>query len=167
MLYTSAEANKLLRKLKDERENLINLERQSIIFNSALGENPETIRPEYDYGATQTELHELERKIRVIKHALNQFNISHTVPEFNMTIDEILVYIPQLSQRKQKLYSMQARLPKARENNYRGLNIVDYCIVNYDIKQARIDYNEVSDELSNAQTALDIINHSIKFEIDL
>ena len=167
MLYTSAEANKLLRKLREERDNLINIEKQSMIFNSSLGENPETVRPEYDYQTTQSELNELERKIRVIKHALNQFNISHTVPEFNITIDEILVYIPQLSQRKVKLYSMQARLPKARENNYRGLNIVDYCIVNYDIKKAREDYNKVSDELSKAQTLLDIINNSIKFEIDL
>ena len=167
MLYTSSEANKLLRKLKDERENVLNIERQSSIFNSALGENPETVRPEYDYTKTQTELDELEKKIRIIKLAISQFNLSHNVPEFNMTICELLIYIPQLSQRKSKLYSMANRLPKARENNYRGLNIVDYCIANYDIKKARADYSVISDELSKAQTALDIINNSIKFEIDL
>lgn len=167
MLYTSAEAAKLLRKLNEELENILRYENQSSTFNAALGENPEDVRPEYDYEATQKEITELESKIRIVKHAINEFNLSHVVPEFSMTIDQLLIYIPQLTKRKSKLYSMQARLPKAREDNYRGSNIIDYCIANYDIKKAHEDYVKVSDELANAQTALDVINNSEKFEIDI
>ena len=167
MLYTSAEAAKLLRKLNEELENIVRYENQSSTFNAALGEDPETVRPEYDYEATQKEITEIESKIRTVKHAINEFNLSHVVPEFNMTIDQLLIYIPQLTKQKQKLYSMQARLPRARENNYRGSNIIDYCIANYDIKKAHEDYVKVSDELANAQTALDVINNSEKFEIDI
>ena len=167
MLYTSAEAAKLLRKLNEELENILRYENQSSTFNAALGENPEDVRPEYDYEATQKEITEIESKIRIVKHAINEFNLSHVVPEFSMTIDQLLIYIPQLTKRKSKLYSMQARLPKAREDNYRGSNIIDYCIANYDIKKAHEDYVKVSDELANAQTALDVINNSEKFEIDI
>ena len=83
-----------------------------------------------------------------------------------MTIDQLLVYIPQLTKRKQKFYSMQSKLPKTREN-LRGSNIIDYCITNYDTKKVKEDYAAVSDELSQAQTALDVINNSEKFEIDI
>ena len=166
LLYTSAEANKLLRKLNEELSLIESQESHSSTFNAALGENPEDTRPEYDYEATQKEIIELERKIRNIRHAINEFNLSHVVQEFDMTIDQLLIYIPQLSKRKQKLYSMQSRLPKAREI-YRGSSIIDYCIANYDTKKAREDYVKISDELANAQTALDVINNSEKFEIDI
>lgn len=168
MLYTSAEVNKLLRKLNEEKLNIESLERQSCIFHCAMGEIPDEVRPDYDYSSTQDNLLKLERKIRKIKHAINLFNISTIVQEFNMTIDELLVYIPQLSARKQKLYNMQARLPKSRDNSYRGNpSIIDYCMVNYGIASAREEYSAVSDELSKAQIALDLLNNSIKFEIEL
>ena len=97
MLYTSAEAAKLLRKLNEELEIVERHENQSSTFNAALGENPEDVRPEYNYEATQKEITELERKIRTVKHAINEFNLSYVVPEFNMTIDQLLIYIPQLT----------------------------------------------------------------------
>ena len=34
-------------------------------------------------------------------------------------------------------------------------------------EQAKKDYDAVSDELARAQTALDVLNNSVKFEIDL
>ena len=167
MLYTSAEAAKLLRKLTDGLGIVERYESQSSTFHAALGENPEDVRPEYNYEKTQEIIAETEEKIRIVKHAINEFNLSHVVPGFNMTIDQMLVYIPQLTKRKQKLYSMQSRLPKSRENSYRGSNIIDYSITNYDIKKAHEDYLKISDELAAAQTALDVINNSEKFEIDI
>ena len=168
MLYTSAEANKLLRKLNEDKLNIESLEHQSCTFHCAMGEKPDDVRPEYDYCSTQSMLLEIERKIRKIKHTISLFNISTIVQEFNMTIDELLVYIPQLSARKQKLYNMQARIPKSRDNSYRGnSSIIDYCIVNYDIATAREDYSTVSDKLSRAQIALDLLNNSLKFEIEI
>lgn len=62
----------------------------------------------------QLQLRELEDKIRKVKHAINQFNLTQDVPGFNMTIDQMLIYIPQLTARKNKLNRMRSRLPKER-----------------------------------------------------
>jgi hypothetical protein len=169
MKYTSAQAAKLLRKLNDEYSAILNREEMSRSFNAAMGEDPETVRPEYDYAKTQVELDALEKKIRKLKHAINAFNISHTVPGYDMTVDEMLVYIPQLTKRKEKLADMRSKLPKARvEERYgRSSNIIDYVYTNYDINAVKSDYESVSDELSKAQLALDEINGSETFEIEL
>lgn len=94
MKYTSAQANKRLKKLTDEYVSLREKESRSREFRAAAGENVESVRPAYDYADTQCRLAGLERCIRRIKHAINLFNATHTVPGFDMTIDEMLVYIP-------------------------------------------------------------------------
>ena len=103
MTYTSAQAAKLLRKLNDEYAALLGKEAKSKEFNAAVGENVESVRPEYSYTDAQESQKELEGKIRKLKHAVNVFNATHVVPGFDMTIDEMLVYIPQLTRRKAKL----------------------------------------------------------------
>ena len=166
MLYTSAEAAKLLRKLNEEKEALEALEARSSVFHAAVGEDVESVRPEYDYAAVQRDIAALEAKIRAVKHAINRFNVAHQVPGFDMTIDQMLVYIPQLTRRKQKLLAMQGRLPRQREPGY-GANIIDYSYANYDIEAAREDYAKASDELAQAQTALDAANSQERMEIEL
>ena len=106
-------------------------------------------------------------KIRNLKHAINVFNTTTVIPEFNMTIDEMLVYIPQLSRKKAKLRGMANILPKARYNNYTKTNIIDYQYINYDLDTVRKDLDAVTEELSNAQLALDSVNHSATIDIDL
>ena len=170
MEYTSAEANKLLKKLNDVHQARLYEEEQCSTFLAAMGEEPESLRPEYDYAAAQKKLRELEEKIMTVKHALNLFNTTHTVPGFSMTIDRALVYLPFLSARVKKLGEMKARLPKVRENHdrYDGYgNLVDYRHINYDRFEAAKDYDAAFDELSRLQTALDAVNNSEKFRIDL
>ena len=127
MKYTSAQANKLLKKLNDEYSALLDKEQRSRDFRAAMGEDVESVRPAYDYAETQARLAELEGKIRALKHAINCFNMTHFVDGFEMTIDEMLVYIPQLTRRKNKLLEMKSRLPKERvEEQYgRQSNIID------------------------------------------
>ena len=167
MKYTSAQANKRLKKLTDEYVSLREKESRSREFRAAAGENVESVRPAYDYADTQRRLAELERCIRRIKHAINLFNATHTVPGFDMTIDEMLVYIPQLTQRKSKLADMKARLPKERvEEQYgRQSNIIDYTYANYDLAAVEADYEKTADELSRAQLALDAVNQRDIFEL--
>lgn len=168
MKYTSSEANKFLRRLNEERNALLEKEGQSSTFLAAMGEDPESVRPEYDYPDTQKTLEELDRKIRIVKHAINEFNIKCEVPGFQMTIDQMLVYIPQLTARKQKLAQMKNCLPKQRDmglNYRRASNIIDYKYANYDIKAVEADYAAISDELSRAQTALDVLNSTQTLEI--
>ena len=168
MKYTSAQAAKLLRKLNDEYYSLKELERNSKEFVAALCEDVESVRPEYDFEKTQKKLDELESKIRSLKHAINVFNTVTKVDGFDMTIDQMLVFIPQLSSRKEKLSEMKSCLPKTREpSNARSGNIIDYRFANYDIKAAEEAYREAEDILSHAQTALDVVNNTITFDIDI
>ena len=99
MQYTSAEANKLLKKLNDTYQALLYEEEQSSTFLAAKGEDLETLRPEYDYRGTQEALHKLEENIIAVKHAINIFNTTHTLEGFSMTVDRALVYLPLLSAR--------------------------------------------------------------------
>ena len=166
---TSAMAAKYLRKLNEEQAALLQKEKKSDTYTVSVQEKIEDVRPEYDYVAVQLQLRELEDKIRKIKHALNQFNLTQVVPEFNMTIDQMLVYIPQLTARKSKLNRMRSRLPKERVQGgmSRMSGIVEYEYSNYDIKQAEADYAAVSDELARAQNALDAVNSSVTFSTEV
>ena len=83
-----------------------------------------------------------------------------------MTIDAMLVYIPQLTRCRNRLAQMKSRLPKERvEAGFRAAsNIIDYRYANYDIEAAQAAYDEVSDRLAKAQTALDLVNSTATFE---
>ena len=165
MTYTSSEANKLLKEKNDEYTALLRKEELASEFIVSLGEDPETVRPEYSFTETRAELDRLMGEIRKIKHAINVFNSTTIVPEFEMTIDQMLVYIPQLTAQKNRLNRMRGRLPKQREKSYGSSNLVEYSYANYEIKQAEEEYERVSRELARAQTALDVVNNSVKFEI--
>ena len=161
MKYTSAQANKLLKKLNDEYSALLDKEQRSRDFRAAMGEDIESVRPAYDYAKTQARLEELEGAIRRLKHAINCFNTTQVVDGFGIMIDEMLVYIPQ-----SKLLEMKSRLPKERvEEQYgRQSNIIDYTYTNYDLAAVEADYEKTSDELSRAQLALDTVNQRDSFE---
>ena len=100
MLYSSAEAAKVLRKLNEDQEALKAKEDKSAVFVAALEEDIESARPSYDYEEIREKLEELERKVRIVKHAINVFNMTTVIPGFDMTVDQMLVYIPQLSEKK-------------------------------------------------------------------
>lgn len=169
MRYTSAEANKLLKSLEDERAKMCMKENQSSVFTCATQENPDEVRPEYGFLETQCEISEIESKIRKVKHAISVFNITHEVPGFGMTIDQMLVFIPQLSARKRVLSGMAERLPKARKQSRYGekSNFIEYEYANYNTEEAGKYYRQISDYLSAAQVALDKLNHSDTMEIDI
>ena len=166
MKLTSAEAAKMLRKLNDDLEALRVRESASEVFVAAISENVEDVRPEYDFAKTREEEELLAGQIRKLKHALNMFNATTEVPGFGMTIDAMLVYIPQLTNTRNRLAAMKRRLPKERvEAGFRSAsNIIDYRYANYDIAAAQAAYDEVSNRLAKAQTALDLVNSTVTFE---
>ena len=146
---------------------------QSIItrgtFLAATGEDIESVRPEYDYVKAKKEIEDLSAKIRTVKHAINVFNTTTLVPEFNMTIDEMLVFLPQLSERVNILNLMRNTIPKVRERSYgQGTNAtIDYRYINYNLETVKKDFEEKNALLAKAQTALDLINNTEKFEIEI
>ena len=167
MKYTSAAANKLLKQLQGEYSDLVYNERLSCVFVAATVENLEEARPEYSYEALQERLEELDRQIRTIKHAINVFNTTTTVDGFGMTIDQMLVYIPQLSAMKDRLSGLTKVLPKRRLDNTTGTSLVEYQYANYDVARAKADYDRVCKTLNQAQLALDRLNTTETMEIEL
>lgn len=166
MNYTSAQAAKLLAKLQQDYDSLATWEENTKTFLASVGEDAESVRPPYSYAETKAQLATLEAKIRRVKHAINTFNTTTVIPAFGMTVDEMLVYIPQLSQKKAKLKEMANTLPKSRCKKYERTNIIDYQYINYDLEQVKADLDEVTETLSDAQLALDLINHTETFPID-
>lgn len=105
MKLTSAEAAKLLRKLNEEYEAILNMEAQSKEFVASLNENIELIKPKYDFNKTQEELNILEEKIRKLKHAINTFNCQTIVIDFNMSIDYFSCIYSTAFKKKSKAFS--------------------------------------------------------------
>lgn len=146
---------------------MLQKEKDAFVFKAATIENVEDARPEYDYHAVQAKFAQLEQQIRTLKHAINTFNLSQEVPGTGMTIDQVLVYIPQLTERKRKLSAMKQRQKKQREEKYAASHFIEYIYANYDPAQAAADYDAVSKELAKVQNALDLVNSTISFDIDL
>ncbi|MCD8005964.1 MAG: hypothetical protein LUF29_03175 [Oscillospiraceae bacterium] len=169
MKYTPAEASKLLRTLTEEYDNLAARERSLDTFGAFANEDLETVRPDYDYAEYQRELSELERKIRTVKHAINVFNVTTVLPDTDMTIDEALVCLPQLSARKRKLAAMSMRVQKERLMTTRTTTaaVSEFKYANYDIVEAKSDYERTVAEITAIQTALDLVNNTETFEIDI
>ena len=166
MEMTSAEANKLLRKLREEHDTLTRMESENYTFEAATTEDPEDVRPDYDYRQTQLRLEELERRICRLKHAVNRFNVTQEVSGTGMTIDQVLVRIPQLSDRKRRLAKMRTTQKKTRNYNGRGVCFIDYSYANFDPAEANRDYLAAADELAALQNALDLVNSTVRFEAD-
>lgn len=169
MLVTSAQAAKLLRQLNDELRALQLKEANSSSFVAAIQEDIESVRPVYNFKKMRDAQAEVECKIRKVKHAINVFNTTTIIPDFDITIDEMLVYLPQLNAECTTLSKMRDAMPKVRvSSGYSGGgNIIDYKYANYDIEEVSKYYAELSDTLAKAQTVLDLVNSTVEFEITI
>ena len=164
---TPTQAAKLVKKLTEEKALLLSNEENRCTFNALPIENVDTVRPDYSYGETQSKLERCDLKIRLIKHALNCFNCEHVVGDTGLTIDQILIYIPQLTEMKARLNEMQSRLRKRRVQTYYNKDVIDYEYTNYSPEQAKADYIQVSDTLRKLQVALDYENSTATIEVEL
>ncbi len=163
---TSAAANKYLRALDEEKAYYRTLEENASTY--VLADNERQEAPEYDYEAVSAKLEELNAKICTVKHAVNLFNVSTKLKDFDMTIDQALVYLAQLSRNKERLDTMRRRQPRTRVSGYgRTSNLIEYVYVNYDLEKVCKDFEKVSDEISRLQMALDYCNQTIEFEVDV
>ena len=167
MKLTSAEANKMIRQLKDQAHLLLTQEANLISFIAATTENVEEVRPPYSYEDTAAKYDEIDRKIRKIKHALNLFNANTVVEGFDMTIDEMLVFLPQASDRLRRLAVMLSKPAKSRAENTGRTSIIEYEYLNYDLERVRKDYDELTERRNRALTALDVVNNTVPFEVEV
>lgn len=166
---TSAYANKLLKQLNEDKEFWNNKERQSCVYTAAVGETP--VVPEYDYAKVAETIAEIDRKICVIKHAINAANVTSVVQvgESSMSIDSILVQMAQVNKRKEFLDYLRKQEPKMRkEAGYAARNTApEYQYINYDLDLIKKEYERVSAEIMEMQLALDRYNQTFEFEVEL
>lgn len=170
MKMTSAYANKLLRNLEEDKSFWVNKEAASSTYVASINEEP--VIPEYDYSEVAATIEALDRKIAILKHALNLSNATAqvTVGDAVMSIDTILIRMAQLNKRKNVLDVMRKALPKAREEvrAYSARNVVpEYRYINYDLALIKQEYERISNQIMEMQMALDYYNQTAQFEVAL
>ena len=85
-----------------------------------------------------------------------------------MTIDEMLVYLPQLTQRIETQNSLATVPAKERRDSRVSINLIEYNKYdNYDVQRARELYNSLVKLQHRTQTALDLVNSTVKFEVEV
>ena len=167
MEFTSASANKYLRKLQDEKTRLLHTEHGVCTYE--LSEGEETEPPSYDYEATRARIVEIDDRARAIRNALHSFNMRTVLPTSGITIDEALILLAQLSMNKERLSSLASRQPKERiRERYfgSGSGAVEYRYANYDVARAEADYYAVADRIADLQLELDLVNQTKSFAVD-
>lgn len=162
MKVTSAEAKKLLHQYEDEYLKIINDEKKKHTFRCAVGENVNDCKTEYYFEETQKRIDELNKRIMKLRHAINLFNI-FTEVKGDMTIDQVLVRLPQLTSQKLKLDGMR-KIPSKERYSISG-SIIDYTYTAYDPAEADAKYKEICNEIQELQLALDRINNTMTFEV--
>ena len=168
MEFTSASANKYLRRLQDEKDRLLRTEQE--VSTYVLAEGGAAEPPAYDYGAVREKVAQIDGQARAIRHALHRFNMKTVLPERGITIDEALILLAQLSGRKERLNGLASRQPQERlGNRYFGSSNgpIEYRYANYDVAQAEADYRAVADEIAALQLELDLVNQTEVFSVEL
>ncbi|WP_144744398.1 hypothetical protein [Enorma burkinafasonensis] len=167
MTFTSASAAKYIKSLEDEKARLLSRERENATYVLAQGE--EEMPPEYDYERTFAEVDEIDRKVRLVRHALHAFNAVTLIPEEGMTIDEALVLMAQLNNKLRRLDALRSHEPKRRRESgmFRGNAVIEYEYANYDVKRAAEDYRVLYDRIAELQLRLDLVNQTERFSVDL
>lgn len=168
MKMTSAYANKMLKKLNEDKQFWRNKEQSGYMYTATADEEP--VIPEYDYEKVAAEITEIDEKICVIKHAINFANVTSQIQvgEHTMSVDEILVKMAQLNNRKSVLDNMRKQEPKARLcMAYFGQKrpAPEYQYINYDIELVKNEYERIDGEIAAMQIALDKYNQTFEFEV--
>lgn len=167
---TSAFANKVLRKLKEDKAYWENKENDSCTYVAAADEEP--VIPEYDYKEVAGKIEVIDAKVVKIKHALSVTNATNkvSVNGTDMTIDEILVKMSQLNRRKSILDFMRKQEPKRRISSgvYSSRKTApEYKYINYDLELIKSEYERIDSEISEMQLVLDKYNQTFEFEVDI
>ena len=168
MEFTSASANKYLKRLQDEKDRLLRIESETPTYIVADGEEPDP--PSYDYAATRAGVAEIDNKMRAIRHALHRFNMETVLPESDMSIDEALIALAQMSGAQGRIRSLseQRQKERLRDRYFGGApGPVEYRYANYDIAEAERDYREISDRIAALQLEIDLANQTQLFTVDI
>ncbi|MCQ2494136.1 MAG: hypothetical protein MJ104_05990 [Lachnospiraceae bacterium] len=167
---TSAYANKMIRKLKEDKEYWRRREQESYLYVASLDEEP--VIPEYDYSEVAAEIAAIDEKIAKLKHAINLSNATNEleVAGESFSIDTILVKMAQMNRRKEVLDNMRKQQPKVRiSSGYYSTKKAapEYQYINYDLDLIKAEYEKVDALIAEYQIALDKYNQTFEFDVNL
>ena len=167
---TSDAANKLIKKLEQEKGILTDKISKMSTFVVAVTENYEQIKAEqeaeFNLNETIAQIDEIDKKIITIRHAKSVFN-NLVVMKNGLTVGDNIVRLAIL-EREKGIYSGLATRQKKKRNTSLNKDI-EYVYLNYDLEDAKKKYDSVYTEISEIQEELNIVNSSAeyKFEIDI
>ncbi len=170
MKMTSAIANKMLKKLENDKSFWNRKEAEGAFYVAALDEEP--VIPDYDYAKVAETIAEIDEKVLKIKHAINLSNVQNTIEADGeiLTIDMVLVKLAQLNKR---VYFLD-RLRKEDRKTRVGVSSYslkktnpEYQYANYDIEMIKAEYEKFSNKITALQIALDKYNQTVEFEVEL
>lgn len=107
----------------------------------------------------------LNDKIAKLRHGINVFNTTTKLEGFDFTVDESLVRMAMLTEKKNRLSRMKGVRELTRSGGYRAEP--EFTKRNYDAALVENEYRKTSDELVRLQMALDKANMSIEFDVDI
>ena len=84
-----------------------------------------------------------------------------------MTIDELLVWLPQVRDRLRRLAVMLSEPEKERVSNSGRTSIIEYEYANYDYDEVRLAFNTLTEMKNKALTALDVANNTLRFDVEI
>lgn len=167
---TSDAANKLIKKLEQEKGILTDKISKMSTFIVAITENYDQIKAEHEaefnLNETISQIDEIDKKIITIRHAKSVFNNS-VVMKNGLTVGDNIIRLAIL-EREKSIYSRLATRQKKTRNTSMNKDI-EYTYLNYDLEDAKKKYDSVYTEISEIQEELNIVNSSAeyKFEIDI
>ncbi len=107
----------------------------------------------------------LNDKIAKLRHGINVFNTTTKLEGFDFTVDESLVRMAMLTEKKNRLSRMKGVRELVRNSVYRSEP--EFTKRNYDATLVEAEYRKTFDELVRLQMALDKANMSIEFDVDI
>ena len=167
---TSAYANKVLNKLTNDKEFWLQKENDGKLYRATIDEEP--VIPDYDYEKVQAEIARIDMQIMKIKHSINVANSTNKIPvgDSEMTVDMILIRMPQLNRRLAILDSMRKHQPKTRITDVfyttKSKPSPEYEYINYELEKVQADYDTISSQIALMQLALDKYNQTVEFDVD-
>lgn len=174
MKMTSAYANKLIKKLQEDRDYWREIEKVRHKYVVAPGE--EAIIPEYDFLEVYRSIAELDEKIIKVKHALNVSNSTNSVEVAGKkyTIDMLLVKMAQMTERKAVLGAMRKLTPKSRvevrESVFGRVTATptsDIQYINFDMDVVKAEYDQIERFINELLLTLDKYNQTVEFDVDI
>lgn len=165
-IYSIDYANKLVKRLQDLYDSILTVERNSMSYSYYVGETPEV--PKYSFKDTQEKLDAINRLIINIKHQVREINMTKNI-QSGATADKAILELAFLTRKRDKLSRMASNLQRRQNTNSMGSNGSQIIVCNYDVNEAKMEYNKVCNRILTIQDELNTFNalNQIRIEEDI